>query len=53
LRLDHWRIPDGVEREIPPDSGKVDKDVSDDIGLIGWWADDSMSSGLENASGED
>jgi hypothetical protein len=53
MGFDDRGIPDWIQGEIESDSGKMDEDVSDDIGLIGWRSDDSVSSRFEHSSGQD
>jgi hypothetical protein len=50
MGFDDWGFPNWIQGKIESDSGKMDEDVSDDIGLIGWRSDDSVSSRFKHSS---
>lgn len=53
LPLDKRRLGDGVQDDVESRSGKVDEDEAGNVGLVGGWSDDAVSSGLEDVAGED
>lgn len=53
MRLDQRRFPNGIKWMIKLESSEVDQDVSDQISLIGWRANDSVSGRFEQAAGKD